>query len=97
MYLKLDKETFISKYNEFLTKLAHSPRRLRAQLEALNTAVDDNGRPLLTDEDVESLSEQDKPQIAAEKLVAIFRLDHLPFQLPQFTRRLRTFKTERGL
>jgi len=96
-YLKLDKDAFVTKYNNSLSDPAKSPRRRRAQLEALSNVVDISGDPILAEDEVERLSEQEKPQIAAEVLTAIFHLDHSPFRLPQFTRRLRTFKAERGL
>lgn len=96
-YLKLDKDAFITRYNDFLGKLVNTPRRLRAQLEAFNNVVNDTGNPFLTDDEVERLSEQEKPQIAPEALTAIFHLDQHRYALPQFTRRLRTFKAERGL
>jgi len=96
-YLKLDKDMFIDKYNIFLGKLVNSPRRLRAQLEALSAVVDNSSNPFLTEDQVEHLAEQEKPQIAAEALTAIFHLDQPRYTLPQFTRRLRTFKAERGL
>jgi len=96
-YLKLDKDAFITKYNDSLSNLAKTPRRRRAQLEALNSVVGTHGNPFLSDDEVERLVEQEKLQIATEVLTAIFHLDHSPFRLPQFTRRLRTFKAERGL
>src|SRR5216683_2865774 len=96
-YLKLEKDAFINKYNDFLGKLVNSPRRLRAQLEALSAVVDNSSNPFLTEDQVEHLAEQEKPQIAAEALTAIFHLDQPRYALPQFIRRLRTFKAERGL
>jgi hypothetical protein len=96
-YLKLDADIFIDRYNNFLASLAGKQRRLIRHLEALSNIVSTEGVQLLNDEDVEVLLAQDEPYIVPEILSAIFHLDHPPYQLPQFVRRLRNYKAEHGL
>src|SRR5262249_22125183 len=90
-----DADTFVGMYNTLLSKLVL--RRRRAQLEALNNLKDENGAAYLSDEDVERLSEQVEPKVAREVLMRAFRLNERGVILPQFARRLRVFKAERGL
>lgn len=91
-----DSETFITRYNEQLSKLA--PRRRKAQLEALGSVCDESGQALLGDEDIERLSELVEPKVPRDVLIKAFRLNEMEnVMLPQFARRLRMFKTERGL
>ncbi|HVU71208.1 MAG TPA: ATP-binding protein [Ktedonobacteraceae bacterium] len=68
-----------------------------AHLEALNAIVNSQGEALLTDEEVEQLLENPALQLPPEVLDEAFHLEHAPYRLPQFGRRLRAFKTERGL
>ena len=98
-YLTLDASTFISRYNDALGKLASKPRRLRAQLEALNKIVDTHGDPILSEQQLKSLIEPPSGQLRVPEdvLKEAFRLDVPPPALPQFIRRLRTFKAEHGL
>jgi hypothetical protein len=90
-----DADTFVGMYNTLLIKLV--PRRRRAQLEALNNLKDEHGAAVLSDEDVERLSEQVEPKVARDVLVRAFQLEERAVALPQFARRLRVFKAERGL
>jgi MoxR-like ATPase len=95
--LKYDAATFSEKYNTFLARLASKPRRLNAHLEALGAIVDKNGQTLLSDEEIEQLQEEEGLQLAPEVLTEAFHLEHAPYRLPHLSRRLRTFKAERGL
>ncbi len=79
-------------------------RRLAAHLEALHRIVNSQGGPLLSDEAIERLLDEEVelsiavPELLPPELLAeAFRLDHPPYKLPQFMRRLRTFKAEQGL
>jgi len=98
-YLTLEAPTFIGRYNDALGKLASKPRRLRAQLEALNKIVDISGNPILSEQQLESLVENSSSQLhlPEDVLKEAFRLDIPLPELPQFIRRLRTFKAEHGL
>jgi hypothetical protein len=96
-HLRFDADTFIDRYNRFITSLAGKQRRLTAHLEALSSIVNTEGQHLLSDEDIEDLLAQEEPYIVPEILSEIFHLDHLPYRLPQFVRRLRTYKAEHGL
>jgi MoxR-like ATPase len=97
--IKLDEAAFIAKYNSELAK--RKPRRLMAHLEALSAIVDDSGTQYLTDERVEYLTDAERDaeqiKIAPEIVSGIFHLAHPPYRLPQFSKRLRTLKAERGL
>jgi len=95
--LKYDAATFSEKYNSFLVSLAGKQRRLSAHLEALSALVDDDGTPLLTDEEVEQLLEDQGLQLAPEVLAQTFHLEHAPYHMPYLSRRLRALKAERGL
>lgn len=91
---------FREAYNRLLANLADRPQRLYGQLLALSRVNDENGAPYLTDEEVETIAQSNQPTIVPEKLDGLFHLlsfNKPAFQLPQFTRRLRAFKTERGL
>lgn len=88
---------FVSRYNEQLRNLVQrSPRRCRAQLEALSSVVDRAGRELLSEQEVERLSGLDDPAVADDQLAALFHLDD-QLALPAFARRLRAFRSDRGL
>ncbi len=95
--LTCDEQAFTSKYNDALAKLVSKPRRFRAQLEALSRVMDAEDSPALSNEQLEDLAGMDKPQVEAEVIKKVFHLDNTPLELPQFVRRLRTFKAERGL
>jgi MoxR-like ATPase len=92
---RTDANTLIESYNQLLSALA--PRRRKAQLEALGSIIDQNGSILLDDEQIEHLAQEAEPKISRDILVKIFHLDNPSFPLPQFARRLRIFKAERGL
>jgi hypothetical protein len=103
-HLKLDKETFIQKYQNFIIDLSMKRRRLAAHLEALHRIINSQGESLLADEAIERLLDEEEdlslivPELlTSELLTEAFHLDHPPYKLPQFTRRLRTFKAEHGL
>lgn len=96
-YLKLDTASFIERYNFMLSTLVSKPRRFTAHLEAPGSVLDENGQPFLSDEIIEQLLDMEEPQLPADLLTPIFHLDVARPALPQFTRRLRTFKVERGL
>ena len=103
-HLKLEKEAFIQKYHTFISDLSMKRRRLAAHLEVLHRIVNDQGEPLLSDEAIERLLDEEEelsiivPEILTpELLTEAFHLDHPPYKLPQFMRRLRTFKAEQGL
>jgi hypothetical protein len=51
----------------------------------------------MNDQEIDQILAQDKPAVSEERLKELFHLDHPVVSLPQFTRRLRTFKVERGL
>ena len=86
---------FVALYNRQLGTLV--PRRRLAQLEALGRIVAGDGQPLLTDEVIEQQILQPIPSVAEAVLTQVFYLDVPGLPVPQFARRLRTFKTERGL
>lgn len=92
---RTDADTFIESYNQLLSTLA--PRRRKAQLEALGNVVDRDGSVLLDDEQIERLAQEPEPKVPRDLLRKIFHLDGTSFPLPQFARRLRIFKAERGL
>ncbi|GHO49641.1 AAA family ATPase [Ktedonospora formicarum] len=96
-YVRLDADAFIERYNMFLLGLAGKPRRLNAHLEALSNIVESEQGQLLTDEEVEILLGLDEPAVSANILQVAFHLNHPAFKLPQFARRLRSYKAERGL
>lgn len=92
-----DAATFTERYRAQIERLrATSERRLSAQIDALATVTADDGAPLMSDDDAARL-------IAGEALLTdalistVFRLGAPFFTLPQFARRLRAYKTERGL
>lgn len=97
LYLTTDPAAFHERYHELLANLASAPHRLYAQLLALGSVSSSEGQPLLSDEEIEQIARQDRPEIPAHKLSEIFHLAHALYRLPQFTRRLRAYKAERGL
>jgi len=103
-YLKLDREQFIARYQDFIYGLSMKRRRMAAHLEALHRIVDPEGKPLLTDFAVERFldEEEDLRELIPEflpptLLTEAFHLDRSDCKFPQFIRRLRTFKAEQGL
>ena len=98
LYLTTDRTAFSTAYIRLLSTLA--PTRLYAQLIALSNVTDELGHQLLTDEQVEDLARTNTPDVPSRILPQLFHLsstEYTPYKLPQFTRRLRTFKIERGL
>lgn len=95
--LKGDAAQFIDKYRDTLAEFAGRKRRLVAHMEALSTIVTEQGEPLLSDEAMEELLEQKEPDVSPEVLHEAFHLEHIPYKLPQFSRRLRNFKAVHGL
>jgi DNA polymerase III delta prime subunit len=92
-----DAATFTKQLNATLLRLLSSPRRLAAQIAALNAIVDDTGTPIVAlAEDLDSSSDQ-KPQVSEANAIALFHWQNGGYRLPAFVRRLRIFKTERGL
>ena len=95
LYLTGDRATFSEAYNKLLGKL--SPSRVYGQLLSLSNVVDDAGQAILTDEEINLIAGQNQPVVSAEKLAQLFHLAFPAHKLPQFTRRLRMYKAERGL
>jgi hypothetical protein len=90
-------EDFVVGYNQLLSELADRPQRLAAQLHGLGDVIGEQGQPLLGEEEITELLKGEQPQIRKEILASIFHLGEQAERLPQFTRRLRGFKAERGL
>lgn len=97
LYLTTDHAAFHERYHELLASLVSTPHRLYGQLLVLGSVSTGEGQPLLTDEEIEHIAKQDRPEVPAHKLAEIFHLEHPAGRLPQFTRRLRAYKAERGL
>ncbi len=97
LYLTTDPTTFPTAYHQLLARLASTPQRLSGQLLALGSSYDEENRPYLSDAQIEHIAAQDQPEIPLAILTNLFHLNHPMYALPQFTRRLRTFKAERGL
>ncbi|MDQ2886757.1 MAG: AAA family ATPase [Chloroflexota bacterium] len=95
LYLTSERAAFSAAYNVLLARLADS--RLYGQLLALGGVSDEQGQALLRDEKIEQIANQEQPAISEATLIALFHLDKPFYKLPQFARRLRTFKAERGL
>lgn len=95
--LASERTGFSTAYNRLLANLADRPQRLYGQLLRLNSASDERGVAYLSDAEVESIAQSNKPEIASEILAGLFHLHAPAYRLPQFTRRLRAFKAERGL
>jgi MoxR-like ATPase len=94
-YLTTERADFADRYHAILRHLAGS--RIEAQLLALSSVSDDSGQPFLSDNQIERIAAADAPQVPAALLGELFHLDVPLVRLPQFTRRLRIFKVERGL
>ncbi len=95
LYLTTDHTAFSEAYNSLLGKL--TPNRLYGQLLSMGNVTGSDGQAVLTDEEIEQIAAQNQPAVAPSKLSTLFHLAYPTYKLPQFTRRLRTFKTERGL
>ena len=97
LYLTTDRIDFSKSYHALLAHLSDNQHRLYGQLLALGSVSDENGQSLLSDERVEQIVKQEPPVVPETTLNALFHLDKPLHKLPQFARRLRTFKAERGL
>lgn len=98
LFLSSERTDFSAAYHRLLSRLASTtPQRLSSQLLALSSVCNEQGQPYLTDADVERITEQNVPTVDPGILSGIFHLEQPRYPLPQFTRRLRTFKAERGL
>ena len=95
LYLTGEHTSFSEAFNKLLGKL--SPSRVYGQLLSLGNVVDDSGQAILPDEEVNQIAGQSQPVVPTEKLVPLFHLAYPACKLPQFTRRLRMYKAERGL
>lgn len=90
-------EDFSAAYNRLLSSLADRQQRLYGQLLALGRVSDESSVTYLSDEEIEEIVQSHQPAVAPEKLTGLFNLSTPLHRLPQFTRRLRAFKAERGL
>jgi MoxR-like ATPase len=97
LYLTTERIDFRQSYHALLARLSENQHRLYGQLLSLSSISDENGQPLLSNEQVEQIAGQEQPTIPEIPLKALFHLDKPLYRLPQFTRRLRLFKAERGL
>jgi AAA domain (dynein-related subfamily) len=97
LYLTTERIDFSKSYHALLARLSDNQHRLYGQLLALGSVSDENGQPLLSDEQVELIVKQEPPAVPETTLNTLFHLDKPLYRLPQFTHRLRTFKAERGL
>jgi len=97
LYLTCERGAFSTAYYALLSRLADRQHRLYGQLLALGSVSAEDGQPLLSDERIEQIAGQEPPAVPEVTLSTLFHLDKPFYKLPQFTRRLRTFKAERGL
>jgi AAA domain (dynein-related subfamily) len=97
LYLTTERIDFSKSYHALLTRLSDNQHRLYGQLLALGSVSNESGQHLLSDEQVEQIVKQEPPAVPETILNALFHLDKPLHRLPQFARRLRTFKAERGL
>ncbi|GLV59771.1 hypothetical protein KDH_65960 [Dictyobacter sp. S3.2.2.5] len=97
LYLTTPADNFPAAYGKLLDGLNSMPQRLYGQLLSLAGIYDEAGQQVLTDARVEQISNQDRPEVTATILAELFHLQYETDPLPQFTRRLRSFKAERGL
>lgn len=95
--LTSERAAFSAAYHRLLANLADRQQRLYGQLLALGRVSNEHGVAYLSDEEIEASAQSNPPTVAEAKLRAIFHLDAPLYRLPQFTRRLRAFKAERGL
>ncbi len=92
-----DAATFMERYRDLIERLrTSSERRLAAQIDALAAVTADDGAPLVSDDDAARML-AGQTSIPDAVLTSVFRLDAPHVTLPQFARRLRVYKTERGL
>lgn len=100
-YIRGDSEAdFIRQYNEELTSLKQGgKRRLQEQLEVLGAVVGEDGDAWLEESMIDHLLASTDQQLALSDFVLrmIFHLDAPRPVLLQFTRRLRAYRSERGL
>jgi hypothetical protein len=93
-----DAATFTTRLNATLLRLLASPRRLAAQVAALNAVVDEQGQPIVAlSEDIDSYAGQSPPAVSEPQAIALFHWQNAGYPLPNLVRRLRAFKLERGL
>ncbi len=97
LYLSTDHTAFSEAYHKLLARLTNTQHRLYGQLLALGNVSNDNGQAFLSDVEIEQIAAQNQPEVPSDRLKKLFHLDQTDFRLPQFTRRLRSFKAERGL
>jgi MoxR-like ATPase len=97
LYLTTPADSFSTAYNNLLDRLSTLQQRCYAQLLALAGVQNEQGQAMLTDAQVEQIANQDKPTVPNNILSDLFHLRFPCPSLPQFVRRLRTFKAERGL
>ncbi|HVU68367.1 MAG TPA: hypothetical protein VHD63_14610, partial [Ktedonobacteraceae bacterium] len=93
-------QDFHPAYNGLLNGLTDRPQRLYGQLMTLARVTAENGKPYLSDRQVEEIANSSQPAIDPGTLADLFHIYRLSASwtpLPQFTRRLRDFKAERGL
>ena len=98
LYLTTDHATFNEAYKHLLTGL--TPNRIYGQLLSLSNVSQENEQPFFADEEIEKIAAANPPEIPNDRLKGLFHLDYPGYpvyKLPQFTRRLRAFKAERGL
>ncbi len=95
LYLTHDQAKFSDAYNSLLGRL--TPDRVYGQFLALGSVTDSTGQALLSDSEIERIAAQDIPEVPATLLTGLFHFGQPRYSLPQFTRRLRTFRAERGL
>ncbi len=101
-YSTLNTDAFLSKYRDLLERLRDSSeRRFAAQIEAVGALVHEDGSPLIADTTITQLIDSNSPALAValpdDVLTRAFRLDPPYFTLPLFARRLRAYKSDRGL
>jgi DNA polymerase III delta prime subunit len=98
IYLTAERDAFPVTYNKMIGRLFSTPQRLNGQLLALSRILqDENGQPLFSDLQIELMADHDLPELPRTLLTQIFHLHRPMYRLPQFTRRLREFKSERGI
>ena len=97
-YSTLPADGFIVGYRAMLERERISGgRRFAAQLETLATIARNDGSPLIAASDVVQMIEADTIAVPDEAITTAFRLDAPFFTLPQFARRLRAYRSDRGL
>lgn len=95
LYLTTDHATFSEAYKHLLSRLA--PNRIYGQLLSISNVSQENGQAFFADEEIEKIAAANPPDIPNDRLKRLFHLDYPVYKLPQFIRRLRAFKSERGL